>query len=162
MLFRSGGYYGLSKCLDLPFKFTWGSSLFSPFSKIIYRLTGYYGLDDHYVARMAERFDIRGFENWHTLFPYLAGDLTFGGTIILMGFVGYIWGKTWSEILKYRNPYSILLFCQLNLGLVFIPSNNQLLWGIDSNIAFWIILYLWLSRHNSYNKAIENHILSEQ
>ena len=151
----TGGYYGLSRCLQLPFKFTWGLSFFSPLAKIVYMLTGYNGLQDHYVTRMSEKYDINGFQNWHSVFPYLAGDITFPGTIIFFTFVGYLWGKCWKEILTYRNPLSILMFCQLNIGLIFIPSNNQILWGIDSNMAFWILFYIWGTRHKQYNRLNE-------
>jgi len=150
--YMTGGYYGLSLCLQLPFVFTYGMSLFSPLSKIVYRTIGYDGLADHYVSRMSETFGIPGFSNWHTVFPYLAGDLTFPGTILFFGLIAWLWGKCWREILLYKNPLSILMFCQLNLMLCYVPSNNQVFWGIDSNIAFWIIFFMWLKRHRMYNR----------
>ena len=152
--YLSAGYYSLSLCLQLPFVFTWGFSVFSPFAKIFYSLTGVNMMDAHYVSRMVEEFDVTGFAAWHTVFPFLAGDFTFPGVVVVLGVIAWIWGTCWLDILYFRNPFSVVLFSVLNIGMIFIPSNSQLLWGVDSNIAFWIIIFIWIRWRKKYNRQL--------
>ena len=149
--YLAGGYYGLYHCLQMPFVFTWGFSLFSPYSKIAEMLTGKEVLSNHYILRMENTLGIRGLAAWHTVFPYLAGDLTFGGVLFFFCLVAFAWGIAWKEILYYRNPVSILFFSMLNLGLLYVPANNQLLWGYDGNIMTCIMVAFWILRHKRYN-----------
>lgn len=153
--YMSGGYYGLSLCLKLPFKWTYGIGSSYILSLFLNRFLGIENLyESTYLNRMALQFGRDGLSSWNTIFPWLASDLTFFGALIIFIPVGYVFALTWNEILKYRNPISILLFCTVFLGLIFIPANNQLFHGIDTYISTVLIIIYWLFNHKKYNFKI--------
>ena len=95
--------------------------------------------------------NIPGKRHWHTIFPWLASDLTFVGTLVLFFFISYFYGKSWKEVLIYNNPISILLFSLLSILFVFVPANNQILHGFDYLLITFFVVILWGYRHIDYN-----------
>lgn len=153
--YLSSGYYGLSLCLQLPFIWCYGVGSSYALSVFFSRFLGWENMYyQTYLYRMEEAFGRNGLRSWNTIFPWLASDLTFPGVIILFLFVGYIWSVAWDEILKYRNPISIVLFANISLGLVFIPANNQLFSGIDACMTTPFVIILWIVCHKRFNRKI--------
>lgn len=150
--YLSAGYYGLSLTLHLPFQWTYGIGNSYFMSKLVSTIFGienmYYRT---YLGRMGEVFGRDGLRSWNTIFPWLASDFTFAGTILFFFFVGYLWQISWIEVIKYKNPVSLVLFTTLSLGLVYVPANNQLFNGIDSYIATVCVLLFWIFNHKKYN-----------
>jgi len=153
--YLSSGYYGLSLCFKLPFEWTYGignSYFMSKLISVVFKTSEIY--DRTYLNRMTEVFGRNGLRTWNTIFPWLASDFTFLGTLLIFIFVGYIWQTAWLEIIKYRNPVSILLFSILSLGLVFVPANNQLFNSIDTFISTVTTILFWLFYHKKYNYKV--------
>lgn len=150
--YLSGGYYGLSLCLQLPFVWTYGVG--SSYSFMVY-LDRFFGissiLDCTYLMRMERLTGWHGLVAWNTIFPWLASDLTFVGAIFIFIPIAYVYAVCWKEIVRYRNPVSILMFSMLTMGLIFIPANNQLLHGVDSFITTIVMSILWITSHKKYN-----------
>ncbi|MBX9974445.1 hypothetical protein [Cytobacillus firmus] len=155
--YMSGGYYGLSLALQLPFEWTYGFGNSYIASEILDRLHVVENLyEQTYLNRMLEEFGRDGLRTWNTIFPWLASDLTFLGALLIFIPIGYVFGVTWYEILRYRNPASILLFSILFLGFIFVPANNQLFNSIDTYISTVCIIIYWLFNHKKYNFTPEN------
>ncbi len=150
--YLSGGYYGLSLCFQIPFVWTYGLGHSYSLSVIFNRFLDlpFYFLDG-YVLRMEQKFGWPAMSKWHTIFPYLASDLTFIGAIIFFMYIAFIYSIAYVEALKYRNPVSLLLFTTLNIMLVFIPANNQLMIGPEGYFAYLTILFVWIFFHRRYN-----------
>jgi hypothetical protein len=153
--YLSSGYYGLSLCFKLPFEWTYGignSYFMSKLISLVFNTSEIY--ENTYLNRMSEEFGRDGLRTWNTVFPWLASDFTFLGTLLIFIFVGYFWQTAWLEIVKYRNPVSILLFSILSLGLVFVPANNQLFNSIDTFISTTSTILFWLIFHKKYNHKV--------
>ena len=121
------GYYGLSLAFDQPF--TWsqfGGASYS-WSVILNRVFGTEFLVEQSYPYIVGASTGWAESKWHTLFSWLASDLTFPGTIVFLGVVGFYFGRTWKEALLYLNPFSILLVVLLCIGVFYIPANNQLM-----------------------------------
>ena len=73
---------------------------------------------------------------WSTIYPWLASDLTFPGTIAFMGVLGWFYARFWYEAAYRRSLLSVLLFCQITLLLFYVPANNQIGVARTSFIAF--------------------------
>ncbi len=151
--YLSVGYYGLSLCFELPFTWSYGIGSSYILSKVFNEILGTGDIFGRtYLAKISQYYGISGTSTWHTVFPWLASDFTFPGTLILFIFIGYIWHYTWCEILAYKNPFSVIMFSTITLGMIFIPANNQLFHGIDTYISTVMVIIFWLIFHKSYNK----------
>lgn len=151
--YLSGGYYGLSLSLQLPFYWTFGlgsSYVFAVLSQRILGLPFYF--NEGYVFRMEEMFGWPALSKWHTIFPWLASDFTFAGTLLIFGIIAYLYAISWIEAQKYNNPISVLMFTLLNILLIYVPANNQLFMGIEQFFLAIIIIFVWINRHRIFKK----------
>jgi hypothetical protein len=138
------GYYGLSLCLEEPFIWTYG------IGHSYYLPSWYKRIDpDSDVAALSypgrPRVDRIWpyFHRWHSIYPWLASDVTFPGALLVMFFVGRLFSKVWLDILWCKNPIAICLFASLLIMLFYIPANNQVLGFPTSAAAFWYLLIWW-------------------
>lgn len=148
--YLSQGYQGLSLAFQQPFLWTYGVGN----SYALTMLLGMLGLPvevmDSYPARVGLASGW-GFSKWHTVFPWLASDLTFPGVLLFFSVYAYGYAQVWREAVKFDNPAAVLLFALLNLGLVFVPANNQLLHTPESVVAVLGSVLLWLSSRRKLN-----------
>ncbi len=149
--YLSDGYYGLSKCLDLDFKWTYGCGNSLALQAIHDKITGGNLYETTYLGRMEREYAILGKAQWHTIFPWLASDITFTGSLLIFLPIAFIYGKSWNEVIKYRNPLSYLMLCLLTIMFIFVPANNQILSGIDYFIITNVIFIFWLLFHERFN-----------
>jgi hypothetical protein len=144
------GYYGLAGSLDLPFKWTFGigHSLFA--SRMVDKVFGTeLRMDlDTYPARFGEvsRWSVE--TQWHTVYPWLASDLTFPGAILFVGCMSYFLALTWRESLEDGLFLSTAFFWQLVMFFIYIPLNNGRLSFSEELFAFWGTLVLWRLERN--------------
>lgn len=146
----SGGYYGLSLALKLPFVWTYGLGSSYFISLVCEKILGISIYNKTYLGRL-EAFGRDGLASWNTIFPWLASDFTFFGTLLLFVIVGYFLTTVWFEVVRYKNPVSIVMFATLCMGFFYLPANNQLFHGIDSFIATVLTLLFWILCHKKYN-----------
>jgi len=147
------GYYGLSLALAQPFTWTafGGSSyavsvILNQFFGAPFLVESSYPYAVGYATGWAQ-------SKWHTVFAWLASDLTFPGVIIFMGFVGFLYGRVWIEILRFRNPFSLMVFTILNIGFAYAPANNQLMHSPGSLATTCGVLILYFMFHSNFNDA---------
>lgn len=150
--YLSGGYYGLSLCLGLPFEWTYGignSVALSSLSDLSFGTDIYSGT---YLYRMDEAFGVPGKRAWHTAFPWLASDISFWGVPPFFMIVSYYYGKSWKESLVYKNPISFLLFSLLSIMFVFIVANNQIMHGYDYFLVTFFTIFIYTFKHRKFNE----------
>lgn len=90
--YLSSGYYGLSLCFKLPFHYKYGignSYFMSNLIAVLFNTTEVY--EKTYLNRMTEVYGMDGLRRWNTIFPWLASDFTFIGTLFVFVIVGYLW-----------------------------------------------------------------------
>lgn len=148
--YLSQGYYGLSLCMQLPFKWTYGLGSSYALTSILKKVgvTGIY--EQTYLNRMTERFRRSGLQSWNTIFPWLASDYTWIGAMLLFTIVGYFMAKSWKEVILHDNVISYVVFACIVIVIVFIPANNQIFHGYDSFISTWVMFILWLFKRGNY------------
>jgi hypothetical protein len=153
--YLSSGYYGLSLGLKQDFYWTWFLGGSYSLSVIFDRWLGFpFMYELTYPSRVGQ---VTGWSEskWHSLFSWLASDMTYPGALIFLGFVGFFYARVWQESITYKNPFSILLFCLLNVGLVYIPANNQLAHspGGLATVAVVLVLYFVYARRFNVARA---------
>lgn len=155
------GYYGLSLSLRVDFVWThgFGNSFF--LQMVQERL-----LDSElarqtcYPARIEEAFGYSMLGRWHTIYPWLASDLTFPGVVIFVAVIGALLAITWFETLAGVNPFSVAMFANLCLMLVYFNANNQML-GFPVQFSTTMgTLVLWLFTRRRLARAGRAHASS--
>ena len=136
------GYYGLSLSLKEPFVFCYGvgnSYFLEGLSRHLFNppLFG-----STYPARIeASGWDPLG--NWHSIYPWIASDLSFPGTIVFMFLLGRVFALVWIDVAFCRNPWAVCLLPLLLTMLFYVPANNQVLAFPQAAMPFYVILVLW-------------------
>lgn len=145
------GYYGLSLALEQPF--TWTSFAGSSYS-IAVIINQFFGADfwvEKSYPYLVGYTTGWGSTKWHTVFAWLASDLTFTGTALFFGLLGFIYGQVWREILIHSNPFSILVFTLMNIGFTYAPANNQLMHSpgaLSTTLGVFFFYYLFRRNFN--------------
>ncbi len=145
------GYFGLSLALNQDF--TWTAFAGSSYS-ISVILTQFFGLpfmvEESYPYLVGKNTGW-GSSKWHSVFAWLASDLTFSGTLAF-GFVfGYGYAVCWRESIFRQNPYSVLMFCLLTIGIAYAPANNQLMHSPGALLALFGTVILYFCFRKSFN-----------
>lgn len=140
------GYYGLSGCLELPFRWSGGvghsiflarySAMFSPDFEAFEA--------DTYPARLEAETGYSAFGYWHTAYPWLASDLSFPGALLFVGAMGFLLARAWVDSIHGENPYAIAFLTQILLFLYYLPANNLRMGNPEAAFAFWGLLIMWL------------------
>jgi hypothetical protein len=139
------GYLGLAYNLDTPF--TWAGGAGSSPALASYA-EQYLGADAgrtlSYPARTEARTGWPSGMYWATIYPWLASDLTFPGTVAFMGVLGWFFARVWVESVATKRGLPILLFTQLCIVLAYVPANNQIgtsrltLIGVGTLLALYL------------------------
>ena len=137
------GYYALYLALDKPFvpMFGVGNSMF--LYRQAARITG-----DDTIERMPypARIEADGWDAmtlWSTIYPWIASDVTFEGTLLVVFLIGRVFASSYLDTLDGGNPFAVAMFSQLVIMLFYFPANNQCLQSGESWTAFWATLGIW-------------------
>lgn len=151
--YLSQGYYGLYLSLEQPFTWTHFAGSSYSLSVIFNQFLG----TDFWVTRNYPYMvgDATGWDQskWHTVFAWLASDLTFTGVVFFMGAMGFIYGRAWREILLYQNPFALMMFALMNIGFAFAPANNQLMHSPGALSTTFGVFAMYFLFHKNFNVA---------
>ncbi len=151
------GYYGLSLAMEQDFTWTaFGGSSYS-FSVILNQLFGFPFLVEQSYPYLVGDNTGWAETKWHSVFAWFASDFTFPGTLVLFTFVAFIYGRTWKEAVSNGNPFSVLLFCLLSVGIIYIPANNQLMHSPGGLFTLIGIVALYFLFRASFNEPVEDY-----
>jgi hypothetical protein len=136
------GYYGLSLALKEPFIFCYGVGNSYFLEGLSRHLVNTPIFDDTYPARIqASGWDAYG--RWNSIYPWIASDLSFPGTIVFMFLLGRVFTLVWLDVAFCRNPWAVCLLPLLLTMLFYVPANNQVLAFPQAAMPFYVILVLW-------------------
>lgn len=139
------GYYGLALSMELDFVWTRGLGNSYFLHMFEDRVLGTTFARSHcYPARVERASEYSMYASWHTIYPWLASDLTFPGTVVFVFLIGYALAVSWQETLIGRNPLSVAMFATLCLMIFYFPANNQALGFPVQFSATMGITLLWL------------------
>lgn len=153
LTYPTQGYYGLSLCLTTPFEWTYGLGASRGLNSIVNQLLPSIPIlvSRTYPLRAEAIYGYPGLANWHTIFPWLASDLTYFGALLYMGIVAYVFGKCWVQAIEYSNPLSFILLTLLSIQYLFVPANNQLFISRGDSLATIVIFIYWVARNEHFN-----------
>jgi hypothetical protein len=142
------GYYGLSIALEKPFVgicFGVGNSSF--LMRNFVRMTGFSNLYDRsYDFRLITEDNYPVGRYWITIYPWIASDTTFIGSLIVMFIIGRLFAQSWLDAVRANNPAALIAFGLLAHLIYAFPMNNPLQdGGAITRTYFWLILW-WIMR----------------
>jgi hypothetical protein len=147
----SQGYYALSLSLKEPFVFCYGVGNSFFLEGLSRHLVSTPLINYTYPARI-ESSSWDRYVRWHSIYPWIASDLSFPGTLIFMFLIGWLFGLVWLDVAFCRNPWAVCLFSLLLIMLFYIPANNQVLAFSPTALPFWTILPIWLFTRTRRNR----------
>lgn len=149
------GYYAMSMAITLPFSpmFGIGNSMF--LMENFKELSGIDAFKYTYQTKL-ESFEWDAMVNWHTIYTWLANDVSFIGVIFVMFVMGYMYASVWKGVLFQQDPVAIVLMCLFSLIFIFMSSNNVVLSNPATFSAFWGLTFFWIYKKRiSVNFAIK-------
>jgi hypothetical protein len=153
-MYMTHGYYALYLALQEPFvpMFGLGSSPF--LARQAARITG---VTEIMNLPYPVRIEKRGWDAtlmWSSIYPWIASDVSFPGTIVVLFFIGRLFALSWLDTVRGRNPFAVAMFTQFLIMLFYFPANNQVLLIGENVTAFWGTLLLWIfTRRNHVRMA---------
>jgi len=142
--YLSQGYYALYLTLDEPFvpMFGVGNSMF--LFRQAARITGNDGIMEMPYPMRIEKYGWNAYSNWSTIYPWIASDVSFLGSILVVFLIGRFFALSWLDSLQGANPFAVVVFSQFLIMLFYFSGNNQCLQTGEGFTAFWVLLILWL------------------
>ena len=143
ILSSSSGFYGLAIAMEKEWRPTYGVG-HSPATLAVYELiTG-----DEEMERRTFTYR-NGFEGWSelnywsTLMTWIANDVGFGGALIVILAIAWLFGVTWRDATLGRSDAAAVLFCAILITMFYLSANNQLLGSYDGYfvVAGWMLLW---------------------
>ena len=134
------GYYALGLGLDLgilplaPLGMSW-------FTMLIASMFGYDPMPSTYMAHLVE-YGIDPKINWHTIYLWLANDVSFIGVPFLIYFIGKLFSITWCDTVAGKNYLAPITFSLMLIMVFYFFANNQVL--SFSFIPFVLFLSIYL------------------
>jgi hypothetical protein len=146
------GYYAVSMGLGLKFEptFGFGHNMF-----FISNLSQYLDVDlwsKTYMVRVSENYNWDSLVNWHSLYSWIANDVSFIGVPIVLFVIGIFFSYWWKDAIIYKNPFASILFIYLFIEIFYIPANNQIGAYPYMTVAFYITIIVWALTRKKYTQ----------
>ena len=143
----SGGYYGLSLCLEKPFvgiAFGAGQSIF-----LTRNFARFFNFD--YIYHLSYPFRLLLEDNfppsiWVTAYPWIASDVTFIGSIFVLFILGYLLALAWKDVLIKHNPFAVVAFVTLSTAIIFLPMGSATQAGSEFVNFYTVLIVWWVTR----------------
>lgn len=156
------GYYALSLSLEKPFVPMWGIGNSTFLYRNVSKILGDESIEQMPYPVRIETDGWNAYNNWSTIYSWLASDFSFLGTIPVIFLIGRFFAMSWLDSVFGRNPFAIAALAQFSIMLYYFPANNQCLQSGESFMSFWIIMGLWLYTRKKYIWRSSHHGTFEQ
>jgi hypothetical protein len=151
--YLSQGYYGLYLSLDKPQVFSYGVGHSMFLYRQAARLPGMQWIVETPYPVRIEEDGWSAYGLFASIYPWLASDLTFPGTLLVVFLIGRCFAISWTDTLAGSNPFAVAMFTQFLIMLYYFPANNQCLQSGESFSAFWGTCGLWLATRSRMGAA---------
>lgn len=141
------GYYALAVCLEMgvimpsPMGSSW-------FTIAIAKKLGYDPVPGTYMRLLENTTDIDMSGNWHTMYVWLANDVTFIGVPVVIFIVGLIFGIAWKDVVLGKNIAAVPILSLITVMVFYFFANNQIMSFDFIPFVFWLIYYLYARAMN--------------
>ncbi|MCQ6258021.1 hypothetical protein [Pseudomonas sp. Q11] len=145
----TNGLYGLYLSLTLPFEWTYFVGNSYSLGRIVEIVVSENGsvLEHTYPYRVGQEYGW-GFDKWHSLFAWMASDISFAGVLLITPIFAFCYARLWMQAVQASNPFAGPLFIYLSMGLIFSYANNQIMHGLAGVIVLFSLLVGWLFFYN--------------
>jgi hypothetical protein len=92
-------------------------------------------------------------EQWSTMFPWLANDISFAGVPMLMLLIGLGFGASWRDAVFANDDRAAIVFAIFCIMLGYLPANSQITLVPDHYFALLVWLSLWLCARSRPRRA---------
>lgn len=137
------GYYGMSLCMNEAWEPTFGLGHSTFVIDMLDKYVTSAIKDNTYQYRVAQHTPWQYDVQWHSMYSWVANDISFLGVVIVMFFVGYLFARSYKDAINTSNPFSSLMFFYIALQIFFIPCNNQLFQSSYVLLAFITNTICW-------------------
>jgi hypothetical protein len=150
------GYYGLSLALQEPFVWTYGVGHSRFLVWLAEKAMGEQHdemLDRTYPYRVESDYGWDGYSKWISLYPWLAGDVTFFGVPVVVFLLGRLLGLTWLDAIG-GNPVAVVLFSLTAVTVCYISANPNVFQAANTVCVFYFYLLWWLQSRVSRGRRL--------
>lgn len=149
------GYNAVSLGMKLPFEscYGFGHNMF-----FITNIREYLGLDfwdKTYMVRISERYEWDSLTHWHSLYSWIANDVSYLGVPIVMFFLGVFLSYVWKDTLINQNPFAGIIFTMLFIECIYIPANNQIGAYPYMTVSFYITIIAWIFSRKTFSQRVK-------
>jgi hypothetical protein len=152
--YLSQGYYAVDLSLSKPFVPMYGAGNSMFLYRQVARLTG----DQSWLeAPYPVRIEVDGWSAYGlfaSIYPWIASDVGFPGTIVVVFAIGFFFAMSWRETLQGVNPFAVAIFAQFAIMLFYFSANNQLLQSGEGWSAFWVTAIGWWWTRKPHRLAV--------
>lgn len=140
--YLSQGYYAMS--LSLTQKWTPMFGLGN--SKFVMDLISDHMIDirQYTYQSKLEKYGWSSTNHWHSIYTWLANDVSFYGVIVVMFLIGAIFAMMFQDAIVTKNPLARASIFFYILMLLFIPCNNQIAQSNENLCGFSLLVLLWI------------------
>ena len=138
------GYSALGYSLTCPWKWTYGfGHSLSMLVAVERKFPELQVLNRSFPGQIEKKYGYPIMTHWHSIYPWLASDLSFAGVLVFILFLGRYLCMTWIDSISRANivsPTLCFLFC---IACFFIPCNNQIMQSTNYEFAFILLFLIW-------------------
>lgn len=148
------GYFALSETFEIEHSSTlgFGNSMFLARNANAILDTKYF-TNNSLPGLLEEKIGFGMFRLWHSIYPWLASDFGFIGTLFIMGLFAYLFALSWGKSLVTLSPKWIVLCFLMFILFYYIPANNQIFQSGESCLAFvFLVLGILLRKFQAHLK----------
>jgi hypothetical protein len=141
------GYYAMGLALSLDHQFTYGVGHNDFTTSLFEKYFGKTTIQEKtYQYRIEQQYGYSSRGKWHTIYVWLANDLTFFGVIVFVFCVAFFLAQIWLDAFLLKNPFAIILLPLFFIMIFYFSANNQVLGNQGSSFVFWTFFILWYKK----------------
>jgi len=135
------GYYALSKAFEIESDSTYGlgnSMFLSRQANIIFG-TDYF-TNESLPGKLESATGFGMYRLWHSIYPWLASDFGFIGTLFIMGLLSFLFALSWGNSLVTLSSNWVIMSFIMLIIFYYIPANNQIFQSGEGTFSFVFLL----------------------
>jgi hypothetical protein len=140
----SQGYFAVYLSLQAPFVpcYGVGNSVF--LQRQLTRISGNRRFIECTYPMRIETSGWKASNYWATIYPWIASDVTFPGTVLVVLMIGWLTGRVRLDVLGGENLFAVALLGQVLVLLYYFPAHNKVMHSGEGIFAFAVLLLAWI------------------
>jgi hypothetical protein len=139
------GYEALSMAMELDHPATWGfgNSMFLARNADAFFETHRF-TDGSLPGLLEDKTGWGATTLWHSIYPWLASDVGFGGALLVLAGFGWFLGLAWGRALQGAGHRWVVMVYLMFILFYYVPANNQVFQTAETCCAFFLLAGLLL------------------